>query len=302
MSNNAEGRAAGKILLFLLLVSTAVLLAGVINARTVRLEYSDARIRGLDARLEGVKVLYVSDLKISSPADARRAVRMIRTLCECEPDVLIIGGDICSKSLTDTIKERFFGRTAQETAERLSLARDEFLSGLNGILVKYGVYAVYGDADTALGAQQQAAYSTRFLNNSTHSININGARLCIAGYADIGVNAYGAFRFSPDAAGAGATLVMFHDPRIYNTAVLEAKKQKGAYLFLSGHTLDGQIKLGGRALLYPDISAAYPSGVYSDESGLAMLVSSGAGSEGFPFRLGTRARAYLITLNRGVGE
>ena len=99
-------------------------------------------------------------------------------------------------------------------------------------------------------------------------------------------------------------LILFHDPRIYNQVVLAAKKRGGTaaqYLLLSGHTLDGQVRLGSFALAHRRefsnyVLSANPDGFYSDDTGLRMLLSSGIGSELIPFRLGTRPTAYIITL------
>lgn len=80
-------------MLFLLLL-TGILLCGVIKARTVRVVYGTASLKNLDYRLDGIKILYVSDLKISNGSDAEDALKLMKRLSQLEPDLILLGGDL----------------------------------------------------------------------------------------------------------------------------------------------------------------------------------------------------------------
>ncbi len=293
----------GRIVALLLLVTlTAVLLVGVVNARVVRVCYMNVGISELDRRLDGTKILYVSDLKISGAREARHMGTLMTRLCDTRPDLVLIGGDLCSDSLISSAKQ-LLGLESRQGADRaLSQARSVFVQKMNKLNIPGGIYAVSGDSDPGLSFEEEQRSSIHFLKNESARVQLNGASLPIFGCSDSAVE--GVYVFSMNNSGTGPMLVLFHDPRVYNLAVLAAKRRGGAaaqYLFLSGHALNGQVRLGSFALAHPQefrnyVLRANPDGFFSDENGHRMLLSSGVGSELIPFRLGTRPTAYVITL------
>ena len=295
----APHRGAAAFLLLLILLS-AILLVGVVNARTVRVRYGEAKLKNLDYRLDGVKILYLSDLKMSSVTDAKNAVKLVKRLNELGPDLILLGGDLTGDGYLSGIK-KLLGLADDEGLENEKRAAlDNFLLGLDEIDVKYGVYAVAGDGDPALTAAESRRANFRFLNDEAALININGGILPV----------YGARTPQIDlsSTGIGAMLFLFHDPAIYKTAALKASERNSeadSYLFLSGHALGGQVKIGSFCLRYPEYNRDFGAkaneyGLYADGSGIRMLLSEGIGTEGLPIRLGTRPSAYLITLRRKV--
>ena len=284
--------------LIILLLLTGIALYGVVNARTVRLQYGTAALKNLDYRLDGVKILYLSDLKISNESDARDALKLIKRLSQAEPDIILLGGDLSGDSFLNDLRVKLGIRSEEQVQQAKAKARDIFLTGMNEINPKYGIFAVYGDEDRPLSYAERARTNVRFLADETVYLNVNGAVLPIYGE-------YSGDLFALGTQTRGAMIVLFHNPSLYKTAALKASERSSdaeSYLFLSGHLLGGQIRIGKEFALYGDLNREYTlnsiNKLYCDESKTKMLLSQGIGSEGLPFRIGTTPTAYLITLKR----
>ena len=286
--------------MLVVIILTGFSLYCVINARTVRVVYGTAALKNLDYRLDGVKILYISDLKISNDSDAEDALRLISRLNELKPDILLLGGDISGDSLINDLRVRLGIKTSDEVASERLGARDKFLLGMNELQVPYGIYAVNGDCDKPLSSEERARTNIRFLYDETANVAINGAVLPIYGELS------GA-SFRLENGSRGAMIVMFHNPASYGAAALRASERSSdadSYLFLSAHLLGGQMRIGDTFFRYGDLNDSYTlradeHGLYSQGSKtIKMLLSSGIGCEGLPFRLGSKPAAYMITLKR----
>ena len=295
----------GRILLGLLLVlATAALLAGTVNARIVRVEYRTAHLDGLDSRLEGLRILYISDLKISNTRKAVQAANLIKRLCASKPDIVLIGGDICGLSLWDEAGRSLGFGNEESISRRLGEAQAQFLLEMNDLFIRGGIYAVTGDCDPGLSWEEERRSNIRFLKNEVCAVSINGAYLPIYGCAYSA--AQGGYVFSFENTGSGPMIVLSHDPGVYKQVSLAASHRSHnpqEYILLAGHGLGGQVRVGSRYLAHPDTnekflnSEDFSGGVYKDGTGLRMLPGQGIGSELFPFRLGTRPTAYYIQLS-----
>ena len=149
--------------LSVILLLTGILLYGVINSRTVRVVYGTAPLKNLDYRLVGLKILYLSDLKISNDSEAGDAVALIRRLNELQPDILLIGGDISGDSLLNDLRVTLGIIQPEDVLAGKRAARDRFLLDMNEVSVKYGIYAVNGDGDLLLTQEERARSNIRFL-------------------------------------------------------------------------------------------------------------------------------------------
>ena len=178
-------------------------------------------------------------------------------------------------------------------------ARDSFLLGMNELSARYGIFAVNGDSDTPLTAQERARSNIHFLYDDTAYVNINGAVLPVYGE-------YSGSAFRLGTANRGAMIVMMHNPSSYKTAALKASERSSdadSYLFLSGHLLGGQMRIGNKFAIYSELNREFTAnsdqnGLYSDGSQIKMLLSQGIGCEGLPLRYGSAPTAYLITIKR----
>ena len=284
--------------LTLILLLTVVLLYGVINARIVRVQYGTASLKNLDYRLDGIKILYLSDIKISNKTEAKDALKLVNRLNELEPDIILFGGDFIGDSLINDLRVKLGILSEEDVQNGKNAARDIFFSGMNEINPIYGIFAVNGDGDRPLSYAERARSNIRFLYNETAYVNINGAVLPIYGE-------YSGHFFDLGTQTRTAMIVMFHNPSSYKLAALKASERSSdsdSYLFLSAHLLGGQIRAGKNFALYSDLNQEFTlnskNGLYSDGSQIKMLLSQGIGYEGLPLRIGTSPVAYLITLRR----
>ena len=133
----ARGGAIGALLMLILL--TLTLLLGLINARTLRVVYLDLPMSGLDIRLEGTKLLYVSDLKISNARQARQSARLLSRLCSAQPEIMLLGGDLCSADLFSSLSVALGIKTKLQLEEQLQKARSVFLLKMNGLSLPGGI-------------------------------------------------------------------------------------------------------------------------------------------------------------------
>jgi len=260
------------------LMLALTVLYGTVNAKVVRVREETVQIDGLDEKLEGVKILFVSDFKLTSTDEAAKAVKLMNRLSQLKPDLIILGGDITQ--LSD-------GADAQKIAQ-LKAAQNEFLSGINELSMP--IYAVYGDNDLILTQQYS---NITYLNDEQKAIRVNGAKLTLYGVSDYASGVTKEFGYEED--GATAVIAVTHDPAAYHLITVNNTGNKPKVdLILAGHTLGGQINLAGKTFRYADEPEQYLKGEYKFSS--PMLISGGIGWEVLPMRLGTRAEAVLVEL------
>lgn len=289
----------------LLIGLAAVGFYGWLCSRIVHVDYVDVYISGLSPFLEGTRVLFASDFKITGESSARDSVKLMRTLCEANPDIVLLGGDYTGMSLSDLFRAQTQeGRAAIN--ERLRSARQIFFSGLSELSVPGGIYAVSGDSDSDVdGLYQDCALGrVTLLENATQRAIVNDSPILIVGCAYSSAFGSRAFQFQ-NATDAGTVLVLAHNPDASKQicTVKDASGNAEADLIFCGHTLGGQVNLFGKCLM--SAAGAYqgdfPAGLYDEndkKSLVKMLVSSGVGADWLPFRLGSRAQVYMVTLHR----
>lgn len=291
--------------LLLLTILVGIGIYGYACSRIVHVDYVDVYISGLSPFLEGTRVLFASDFKISGEKSARDSVKLMRRLCESEPDLVLLGGDYTAMSLSDLFRAQTQeGRAA--IYERLKSARELFFSGLGELSVPGGIYAVSGDGDSEVeGLYQDCALGgVTLLENATQRVLVNDSPILIVGCAYSSTFGTRAFQFS-NATDAGTVLVLAHNPDASKQicTVKDANGNAEADLIFCGHTLGGQVNVFGKCLM--SAAGAYqgdfPAGLYDEndkKSLVKMLVSSGVGTDWLPFRLGSRAQVYMVTLHR----
>ena len=291
--------------LLVLICLVALGIYGYACSRIVHVDYVDVYISGLSPFLEGTRVLFASDFKITGERSARDSVKLMKRLCEANPDLVLLGGDYTGMSLSDLFRAQTQeGRAAIN--ERLKAARETFFSGLSGLSVPGGIYAVSGDADvTVEGLYQDCSLGgVTLLENATHRAVVNDSPILIVGCAYSSTFGSRAFQFS-NPTDAGTVLVLAHNPDTSKqiSTVKDANGNAEADLILCGHTLGGQVNVFGKCLM--SAAGAYqgdfPAGLYDEndkKSLVKMLVSSGVGTDWLPFRLGSRAQVYMVTLHR----
>lgn len=286
--------------LFALLALALTYGYGYICAHIVRIEYRNVYIDGLKPGQDGVKILFVSDFKIKDMSGARDAAALVKRLYELEPDIVILGGDYTTYSLTDrlTMEARDTGHEAQA---RLRQARQAFFSALKPYNTTGRLFVIEGDDDARIAglAEDCALGNAILLRDGIGYVTVRGEPLTIVGAKDYG--GAGSYAFK-NVTRAETVIAVTHNPDAYAAlaTVTDASGRAVADLILAGHTLGGQIKPFGisAALLPGGYGGEFVAGHYK-HIGVNMLVSRGIGTEWLPIRIGAQAEAFLITLKAG---
>ena len=237
----------------------------------------EARLPGLPKSLDGLLVVQISDLHVSTLLHAPRVRAVVEKVNALKPDIVVFTGD-----MVDGFPER----------------RAESVAPLRDVRSGYGVFACAGNheyyADFSVWMRTFRELGLTMLLNSHKVLPVGGEKLVLAGLTDMVAGRYGlpgpdARVALADAPEGAFTVLLDHRPI---NAVDNAGA--GAHLQLSGHTHGGQIL--GLTRLVAAYNDGYLYGWYQI-AGMRLYVSSGAGLwNGFPVRLGVPSEIAALTL------
>ena len=252
---------------------------GEILSRGLAVEEAELPLRGLHPDLDGVTLLFVSDVHAGPflhPDDLAEAFERLATL---RPDVVLHGGDLAS--------------TTFEEIEPHAAA----LRGLSGVL---GTFGVLGNHDHYTRRPEQVLAFLRScgvhpLRNEAALVQRGEGRLLLAGIDDWNIGKpdlpraiASARALDPDA----PIVLASHNP----DAFFEAARA-GVSAVLSGHTHGGQVRLPGLPVLVRMSRYRLDEGLYVSGDA-TLIVSRGLGASGLPIRLGVAPEAAWVTLRR----
>lgn len=185
----------------------------------------------LDASLDGLRLVHVSDLHIGNALDGAKLDRMVDRVNAEEADLIVATGDLFD-----------FDPSHLEAGAR-SLAR---------LRARLGVYAVLGNHDGYIGSDRVAAAlargapELRLLRDEIARVPV-AAPLYLAGIEDPGRQWFDQRVQLPALAALarrrpadGPVLLLAHQPEVFDCAA-----ELGFPLVLAGHTHGGQIALPG---------------------------------------------------------
>lgn len=272
------------------LILLAVLIVGVglivLEQKRLVIRRQTLRLPSLPDAFDGFRVVQLSDLhKRVYPHRERRLLQKVQ---QCQPDIIVITGDLVSRSVTD-----FTERTALLKALRQMAP----------------VYLSLGNHEWDMQPQQMAAYQAMvkqsgcvLLENETVTLQRNGMVCYLAGallrigiyhdavFAYRDLESYTAADLTADLGERkGCTILLAHSP-----FPAESYFTWGADLTLSGHVHGGIVRLpiiGG--LLSPErrFLPQYSKGIY-EKDGRYLYVNCGIGK----LRLGNPSEVAEITL------
>ena len=236
-------------------------------------------IAALPESLSGLRIAMLADVHIGAGLDGDWLRRVVEATNAQRPDAVVIVGDV-----VDGAVERLY---------------DE-IKCLGKLKAPQGVFLVAGNHEYYSGYQAWMAAFKRMgltvLTNEHHVLQINGAKLVIAGVTDETAESFDE-RPLPDPAAAisgapadAVKILLRHRPaKAAEAATLGYAAQ------LSGHTHGGQI-----IFLYPLIKLYqhYVLGLY-DVDGMTLYVTPGTGVWArFPIRLGTTPEIAILKLTK----
>ncbi len=248
----------------------------------IRIPHIPLKFDGLDPRLDGVKILQLSDLHLGVYLDLDNLSETLRRAEAERPDLLLVTGDL---------------------ADNLSLLPDA-LKLIDQFPARYGSYFALGNHEYIRGIRDVLNYvhagPVPLLKDEGLNLKINGADLWLAGADDprtLRADIIDFLEQTGERALDGAPsdafrLLMSHRPR-----ALDTRSGQYAHLILGGHTHGGQVGFNGRSMFEGMIEKEpYMWGVYR-KNGTTLYTSSGMG-HWFPFRFNCPAEAPLIELKK----
>lgn len=265
--------------------------SGEIERHWLEITRRDARIPGLPADFDGLKVVQLCDIHLdefTEPFFLRDAIRHINQL---EPDVIFLTGDY----VTRPIGHRFgFNKFAIGAAWQCA----NILQGLKC----RRIYAVLGNHDVLVGPKEvSAALSDNgitVLRNSYVPLERGNSRIWLAGLDDpVSGDPI------PDLAIPSTIRNIPHEPVVllchapdFARSLCALPAGQAVSLMLSGHTHGGQIRLPlvGPVVL-PIGGRLFPEGPYR-LGRMQLYVNRGLGTVGVPFRLDCPPEITLHTL------
>ena len=279
-----------------LVVGALILFAGWIGSRRLVVREVEARVPGLPAAFDGLRVVQLSDLHVGPQTSRRFLARAARAAATLRPDLIVLTGD-----LVDDRAEDVTGFAAW-VGELQGIAAPQ----LGTVLIpgNHDVYA--GWAAVAQGLRRLT--TARVLVNDVHVIRRGGASLALLGTGDPAAGGAGGARRVVESPGgaesaavdlgrafarvpAGVPVVAF----AHNPALWPALVERGAALTLSGHTHWGQFALPRRGWSLASPFLEHAMGGYQQGDAL-LYVHPGTGFWGVPFRIGAYPEVAAVTL------
>ena len=244
------------------------------NGTVIEVESVDVKI---DTLTQPYKMIQISDLHIGEIIDTTFVRRVVTTINQLQPDLVVITGDLIDTKL----------EFARESLDELRLLRS-----------KFGTFFVVGNHEYFHGIGEIIEYMDLLGIKTLENENIyigekeNGFYLC--GVYDLFGRRYGSF--APDLSLAMKNthgepkILLAHQPRFIN----EITDDEAIDLILCGHTHGGQIFPFN---LLVRLQQPYLEGLYRHNEKTQVYVNKGTGFWGPPMRLGTSSEITLLQLS-----
>lgn len=226
--------------------------------------------------LDGFRIIQISDLH--NKRFGKNQERLIEKLKECDPDMIVITGDLVDSNHTDI---------------------DKAMEFVQGVVNLAPVYYVTGNHERWLEEEEELLKQleqagVNCLLNRTEKITVKGESLYLVGLDD-GNLLDGTLNELTAKTKEDFTLLLAHEPQYlsrYSACEID--------LVLSGHAHGGQFRLpfiGG--IVAPDqgFFPEYTAGLYEDGN-TSMIVSRGLGNSIIPVRIFNRPEIVCVELDK----
>lgn len=267
-------------------LSLAGSFGGLMTARlSPDLHELEVAIPGLDPRLDGFRILQVTDAHLGPFVGIDSIDDTLEALDGVHLDLVAVTGDFADHL-----------RLAKPAMERLAS-----LNAAHGMAFTMGNHEYYHPPGKVRALMEKLGVRT--LVDEGALLNVDGAALYLAGADDpartdapedefLHRSVQKALRDQPSAA---CTVLLSHRPRGF-----AATRDLDVHLTLAGHTHGYQLGLFGTSLAEPLLPGTFPRGLY--RSGNRQLYTSTGFGHWFPFRLGCNREAAVIVLRRDASK
>ena len=236
---------------------------------------------------EGFRIAQVSDLHNAELGKDNN--KLIEKLNECEPDIIVLTGDLIDSNHTNLEVALSFARQA------VKIAPCYFVTGNHEVWVG----SQYEELKTSL---ENAGVTV--LQDEAIELNYGDECIQLIGLNDPDFSERDSFlsdsiletKLSEINISNGFTILLSHRPEHFNVY-----QNKNIDLVLSGHAHGGQFRLpflGGVIAPNQGLFPKYDAGIYT-ENGTTMIVSRGIGNSIIPVRINNRPEIVIIELNCG---
>ena len=236
---------------------------------------------------EGFRIAQVSDLHNAELGKDNN--KLIEKLNECEPDIIVLTGDLIDSNHTNLEVALSFARQAVKIAP---------------------CYFVTGNHEAWVGSQYEELKTSlenagvTVLQDEAIELNYGDECIQLIGLNDPDFSERDSFlsesiletKLSQVNISNGFTILLSHRPEYFNVY-----QNKNIDLVLSGHAHGGQFRLpflGGVIAPNQGLFPKYDAGIYT-ENGTTMIVSRGIGNSIIPVRINNRPEIVIIELNCG---
>ncbi|MGH7284451.1 MAG: metallophosphoesterase [Polyangiaceae bacterium] len=235
----------------------------------------DIAIEGLDPKLDGFKIVHLSDLHIGGMTPKSWLERWVKAANECDADLAVVTGDMVTSGVE---------------------FHDDIASGLSRLKARAGAYVSMGNHDYFGEGEPLISglisRGVRVLRNEGELIEHDGKRVYLAAIDDTWTKRDDLTRALQGKPEGTSTILLSHDPERFPHAA-----EKDVELTLSGHTHGGQIAIPflWRWFSLAHISHHYAVDLYNQGRSW-LYVHPGLGTTGPPIRLGIAPAVVLLTL------
>ncbi len=243
--------------------------------RAFVVERVDVRIRNLDQKLDGFRIVQLSDLHVGSLTPNTWAEKWVEAANAENADLAVVTGDMVTSGVD------FHEDIAQALGK---------LRGRLGTFVSMGNHDYFGEGEPLITRLREEGCIV--LRNEGMTIEDAGASLHLAAVDDTWTRRADLDRALEGRPRGVPVVLLAHEPNLFDSAV-----ERGVALTLSGHTHGGQVAvpfLVKKASL-SHLTNRYNVGIYRRGDAI-LYVHPGLGTTGPPVRLGVAPAVTVITL------
>lgn len=235
----------------------------------------DVEVKNLDPRLDGYRLVHLSDLHIGALTPKWWAQRWIDRANAENADAVVVTGDLVTSGV----------EFHEDIADLIGSLR-----GKDGVLCAMGNHDYFGEGEPLISLMR--ARGAKVLRNEGILVERDGAPMYIAAIDDTWTRRADIDRALRDRPAGVPTIVLAHDPDRFPQL-----SKRGVDLVLSGHTHGGQVAVPflSRWINASKLAHRFHIGVYADGDS-TLYVHPGLGTTGPPIRLGVAPAVVVLTL------
>lgn len=202
----------------ILLLSVAVVIAGVINFNTIRVSEYRIEIPAKSSKMNHLKIAFVADFHLKEKTNVDFVEKFVKRISKIEPDLMLFGGDIIEGDRND-------GKLI------------EFEKLLREIRTKYGVFGVLGNHEHYAGQDRGGFFDKAGITILCDSIGVIDGSFNLGGRNDSHISTRKTISALMKSVTDSLPMILVdHRP-----TELDQVSKTAVDVQLSGHTHDGQL-------------------------------------------------------------